>query len=157
MLPICIVNAETLAQVPDDVRFYLRALGRRIIELEQADRQPRPSGTTRRRPGLACPAAGTNPATPTTARRRQGQTEHQLQQLLPTSILGPLSRQTSAAPSSWPAPQQTPRATGPPPPPAPVGPRRSGPANHSMCALHLSPLWPSPEWDRPHPLASSGG
>jgi hypothetical protein len=41
MLPICIVNAETLAQVPDDVRFYLRALGRRIIELEQADPQQR--------------------------------------------------------------------------------------------------------------------
>jgi len=41
MLPICIVNAETLAQVPDDVRVYLRALRRRIIELEQADPQQR--------------------------------------------------------------------------------------------------------------------
>jgi hypothetical protein len=41
MLPICIVNAETLAQVPDDVRVYLRALRRRIIELVQADPQLR--------------------------------------------------------------------------------------------------------------------
>jgi hypothetical protein len=29
MLPICMVNAETLAQVPEDVRVYLRALRRR--------------------------------------------------------------------------------------------------------------------------------
>jgi len=41
MLPICMVNAETLAQVPEDVRVYLRALRRRIIELEQADPQRR--------------------------------------------------------------------------------------------------------------------
>src|SRR5258708_6329536 len=41
MLPICMVNAETLAQVPEDVRAYLRALRRRIIELEQADPQQR--------------------------------------------------------------------------------------------------------------------
>ena len=41
MLPICMVNAETLAQVPEDVRAYLRALRRRIIELERADPQQR--------------------------------------------------------------------------------------------------------------------
>src|SRR3954470_11202320 len=41
MLPICMVNAETLAQVPEDVLLYLRALRRRIIELEQADPQQR--------------------------------------------------------------------------------------------------------------------
>src|SRR5262245_20955482 len=35
MLPICMVNAETLAQVPEDVRLYLRALRRHIIELER--------------------------------------------------------------------------------------------------------------------------
>jgi transposase len=39
MLPICMVNAETLAEVPEDVLLYLRALRRRIIELEQADPQ----------------------------------------------------------------------------------------------------------------------
>jgi len=39
MLPICMVNAETLAQVPQDVRLYLRALRRRILELEQTDPQ----------------------------------------------------------------------------------------------------------------------
>jgi transposase len=39
MLPICMVSAETLAEVPEDVRLYLRALRRRIIELEQADPQ----------------------------------------------------------------------------------------------------------------------
>lgn len=39
MLPICMVNAETLAQVPEDVRLYLCALRRRLIELEQADPQ----------------------------------------------------------------------------------------------------------------------
>src|SRR5262245_44579345 len=41
MLPICMVNAEALAQVPEDVRAYLRALRRRIIELERADPQRR--------------------------------------------------------------------------------------------------------------------
>jgi transposase len=35
------VNAETLAQVPEDVRAYLRALRRRIIELEHTDPQRR--------------------------------------------------------------------------------------------------------------------
>src|SRR5216683_3482495 len=39
MLPICMVNAETLAQMPEDVRLYLRALRRRILELEQTDPQ----------------------------------------------------------------------------------------------------------------------
>jgi transposase len=41
MLPICMVNAETLAQVPEEVLRYLRALRRRIIELEQTDPQQR--------------------------------------------------------------------------------------------------------------------
>jgi transposase len=41
MLPICMLNAETLAQVPEDVLLYLRALRRRIIELEQTDSQQR--------------------------------------------------------------------------------------------------------------------
>jgi transposase len=41
MLPICVVNEETLAQVPEDVLLYLRALRRRIIELEQTDPQQR--------------------------------------------------------------------------------------------------------------------
>src|SRR5258707_8340015 len=41
MLPICMVNAETMAQVPEDVLLYLRALRRRIIELEQAAPQQR--------------------------------------------------------------------------------------------------------------------
>jgi transposase len=35
------VNAETMAQVPQDVLLYLRALRRRIIELEQTDPQQR--------------------------------------------------------------------------------------------------------------------
>ena len=35
------VNAETLAQVPEDVLLYLRALRRRIIPLEQTDPQQR--------------------------------------------------------------------------------------------------------------------
>src|SRR4051794_32658061 len=41
MLPICMVNAESMAQVPEDVLVYLRALRRRIIELEQTDPQQR--------------------------------------------------------------------------------------------------------------------
>jgi|SRR3984957_4979296 len=41
MLPICIVDAGTMAQVPEDVLLYLRALRRRIIELEQTDPQQR--------------------------------------------------------------------------------------------------------------------
>src|SRR5438876_3269853 len=41
MLPICMVNAETLAQIPEEVRLYLRALRRRLIELERTDPQQR--------------------------------------------------------------------------------------------------------------------
>lgn len=41
MLPICMVNAETMAQIPEEVSLYLRALRRRIIELEQTDPQQR--------------------------------------------------------------------------------------------------------------------
>ena len=35
------VNEETLAQLPEDVRRYLRALRRRLIELERTDPQQR--------------------------------------------------------------------------------------------------------------------
>src|SRR5581483_8652016 len=41
MVPICMVNEETLKQVPDDVRQYLRVLRRRIMELEQSNPQRR--------------------------------------------------------------------------------------------------------------------
>jgi transposase len=41
MLPICMVNDETLAQIPEDVRLYLRAMRRRIVELERTDPQQR--------------------------------------------------------------------------------------------------------------------
>jgi transposase len=41
MLPICMMTEETLAQIPEDARLYLRALRRRIIELEQTDPQQR--------------------------------------------------------------------------------------------------------------------
>jgi transposase len=41
MLPICMASAETMAQVPEDVLLYLRALRRRIVELEQTDPQQR--------------------------------------------------------------------------------------------------------------------
>jgi transposase len=41
MVPICMVNEETLNQLPDDVRQYLRVLRRRILELEQTDAQQR--------------------------------------------------------------------------------------------------------------------
>src|SRR5271157_4754428 len=41
MVPICMVNEETSKQIPEDVRLYLRALRRRIIELEQTDPQQR--------------------------------------------------------------------------------------------------------------------
>jgi transposase len=41
MLPICMVNAEAMAQVPEDVLAYLRALRRRVVELEQTNPQQR--------------------------------------------------------------------------------------------------------------------
>jgi uncharacterized protein DUF6444 len=41
MVPICMVNEETLIQIPDDVRLYRRALRRRIIDLEQCASQQR--------------------------------------------------------------------------------------------------------------------
>jgi len=39
MLPILMINEETLKQIPEEVGRYLRALRRRIIELEQTDPQ----------------------------------------------------------------------------------------------------------------------
>src|SRR5690242_13601056 len=50
MLPICMVNEETLAQVPEDVSLYLRAL-RRIIERCWITSVPasKPGGTSGRR------------------------------------------------------------------------------------------------------------
>jgi transposase len=41
MVPTCLVNEETLNQVPEAVRQYLRVLRRRILELEQTDAQQR--------------------------------------------------------------------------------------------------------------------
>jgi transposase len=41
MVPICMVNEETLKQVPEEVRQYLRVLRRRVVELEQTDAQQR--------------------------------------------------------------------------------------------------------------------
>src|SRR5947209_4940936 len=41
MVPVCMVTEETLSQVPDEVRQYLRALRRRVVELEQTDAQRR--------------------------------------------------------------------------------------------------------------------
>jgi transposase len=41
MVPLCMVTEETLSQVPEDVRQYLRVLRRRIVELEQTDAQQR--------------------------------------------------------------------------------------------------------------------
>src|SRR5215831_2092125 len=41
MLPICMVNEETLAQVPEGVRLYLRSLRRRILELGKTNPQQR--------------------------------------------------------------------------------------------------------------------
>jgi transposase len=41
MLPIIMITEETLAKIPEDVRLYMRALRRRIIELEQTDPQQR--------------------------------------------------------------------------------------------------------------------
>jgi transposase len=41
MLPIFLTTEETLAQIPEDVRLYLRALRRRILELERTDSQHR--------------------------------------------------------------------------------------------------------------------
>src|SRR4051794_13290834 len=41
MVPMCMVSEETLSQVPEDVRQYLRVLRRRIVELEQTDAQQR--------------------------------------------------------------------------------------------------------------------
>jgi transposase len=41
MVPICMVTEETLAKLPEEVRLYLRALRRRLIELERTDPQRR--------------------------------------------------------------------------------------------------------------------
>ena len=41
MVPVCMITEETLSHVPEDVRQYLRALRRRILELEHTDAQQR--------------------------------------------------------------------------------------------------------------------
>src|SRR5216684_5054570 len=41
MVPLIMVNEETLAQTPEDVRILLRAMRRRIVELEQTEPQQR--------------------------------------------------------------------------------------------------------------------
>src|SRR5260370_18597299 len=41
MVPICMMNEETFAQIPEDARLYMRALRRRIVELERTDPQQR--------------------------------------------------------------------------------------------------------------------
>ena len=155
MLPICMVNAETLAQLPEDVRLYLRALRRRVLELEQTDPQQRIAELEAANRGLQVelddalaldrPASATNRPAPTTARGHQGQAEQQFQQLLPAAIVGPLPHQAATATACQPTTQEARRPGRAPPPLAPAGARRTGRANHPLQTDDLSPLWPAPD------------
>ena len=167
MLPICMVNAETLAQVPEDVLLYLRALRRRIIELEQTDPQQRIAELEAANRGLQMQLDD--------ALASLGQHQEQIRQLQQQLADAKAKLNTNSSNSSL--PPSSDRFHGKRrPPPAPGQPRkkRGGQPGHrrhqrllvpadqvrqtipcvpSACRRCGRPL----TWHRPGPLASSGG
>jgi transposase len=123
MLPICMVNAETLAQVPEDVLLYLRALRRRIIEREQTDPQKRIAELEAANRGLQVQLDD--------AQARLGQQRGQIrqlqQQLADTKAkLNTHSSNSSLPPSS----DRFHRKRRPPPPPDQPRNKRGGQPGH---------------------------
>jgi transposase len=123
MLPICMMNEETLAQIPEDARLYMRALRRRIIELEQTDPQQRIAELEAANRGLQVELADA------LAKITQQQ-EHlrQLQQQLAdtTARLNTNSNNSSLPPSS----DRFQSKRRPPPPPDQPRKKRGGQPGH---------------------------
>jgi transposase len=123
MLPICMVNAETLAQLPEDVRLYLRVLRRQIIALEQTDPQQRIAQLEAANCGLQVQLDDANALI-----TRQQQQIRQLQQQLAdtTARLNTDSSNSSLPPSS----DRFHRKRRPPPPPDQLRKHRGGQPGH---------------------------
>lgn len=123
MLPICMVNEETLAQIPEDVLLYLRALRRRIVELERTAPQQRIAELEAANRGLQTQLDDAQASID----QLQGQLRHLRQQLADaTAKLNTNSSNSSLPPSSD-------RFHGKrPPPPAPdrLRKKRGGQPGH---------------------------
>jgi transposase len=123
MLPICMVNAETLAQLPEDVRLYLRALRRRVVELERTDPQQRIAELEAANRGLQRELDDAHASI-----AQQQQQIRQLQQQLAdtTAKLNTNSSNSSLPPSS----DRFHGKRRPPPPPDQPGKKRGGQPGH---------------------------
>jgi transposase len=132
MVPICMVNEETLNQVPDEVRQYLRALRRRIIALEQTDAQQRIAELEAANRKLQAQVDELRDS----ARRQQQRIQELQQQLADTRAqLRTDSTNSSLPPSSD-------RFRGkrrPPPPPGQPRKRRGGQPGHPRAQRLLVP------------------
>src|SRR2546423_1837744 len=124
MVPICMMNEETLAQIPEDVRLYLRALRRRIIELERTDPQQRIAELEAANRGLQVELDAA-----LVKITRQQEHLRQLQQQLAdsTAKLNTNSSNSSLPPSS----DRFPSKRRPPPPPDQPRKQRGGQPGHA--------------------------
>jgi transposase len=123
MLPIFMMTEETLAQIPAEVRLYLRALRRRIIELERTDPHQRIAELETANRGLQVELADA------LAKIAQQQEHiHQLQQELAdaTAKLNTNSSNSSLPPSS----DRFHVKRRPPPPPDAPRKKRGGQPGH---------------------------
>src|SRR5437588_3977707 len=132
MLPICMVNEETLAQVPEEVRLYLRALRRRIVELEGTDPQQRIAELEAANRGLQVQL---DDAQGVLAQQRVQIRQLQQQLAEATAKLNTNSSNSSLPPSSdrWRGKRR------PPPPPGQPRKKRGGQPGHPR---HQRPLVP---------------
>jgi transposase len=130
MLPICMVTEETLAQVPEEVRRYLRALRRRIIELERTDPQQRIAELEAANRSLQVDLDE--------ALARIAQQEEQLRQLRQQLADAQAQLHTNSSNSSLPpSSDRFRRKRRPPAPPALPGKKRGGQPGHPR---HQRPL-----------------
>src|SRR3954468_1018715 len=148
------VNAETMAQVPEDVLVYLRALRRRIIELEQTDPQQRIAFLEAANRGLQ---VGLDDALALIAQHQQqiGQLQQQLadakarlntnssnSSLPPSSDRFHTKRRPPPPPPSPPRrTASTPNAARHPPPASRARSAVASPATHATCVCWRSPTW----------------
>ena len=159
MVPICMVNEETLAQIPEDVRLYLRTLRRRIIELEQTEPQQRIAELEAANRSLQVEL---DDALATIAQQQQQIRQLQQQLADATAKLNTNSSNSSLPPSS-----DRFRVKRRPPPPPDQPRKKSGgqpghprhqrllvlpdqvQPNHPLQTHGLSPLRPAPDGSRP--------
>ena len=123
MLPICLLTEETLAQVPEDVRLYLRDLRRRVVELEQTAPQQRIAELEAANRGLQVQL---DDALDRIARQQEQLRRLQQQLADAKAQLNTNSSNSSLPPSS----DRFRRKRRPPPPPGQPRKRRGGQPGH---------------------------